>query len=91
MESLEKVSKLPDHIIVLPGHNYSMPAHSTVGQEKETNSMMMQAMARGLTPQSTCATIPLPDYLGVCRKIFDIYSDPNKILKCNAAAFESHF
>ena len=36
-ESLQKLSKLGDGVILLPGHNYAEAPTSTIGQEKRTN------------------------------------------------------
>ena len=42
--SLARLSTLPPSTIVLPGHNYALPAHSTISNERDTNSMMQQAI-----------------------------------------------
>jgi hydroxyacylglutathione hydrolase len=39
--SLEKLKKLPDDIIIYPGHNYGREPYSTLGQQKETNQFFM--------------------------------------------------
>lgn len=35
--SLERLSKLPDDVILLPGHNYAAESTSTIGREKQNN------------------------------------------------------
>jgi glyoxylase-like metal-dependent hydrolase (beta-lactamase superfamily II) len=35
--SLERLSKLPDGVILLPGHNYAAEPTSTIGREKQNN------------------------------------------------------
>ncbi|GBG26687.1 Hydroxyacylglutathione hydrolase, mitochondrial [Hondaea fermentalgiana] len=78
LKSLTRLSALPGGTIVLPGHNYALPAHSTISEERDTNAMMMQAMERfqqsgsgTLTSEPVAALLPLPDYLGVARKLYD--------------------
>jgi len=76
MSSLARISQLPDGVVVLPGHNYAAPAHSTIATERATNGIMLQALSRGgaVAPlpadTSRAVQLALPDYLGVCRKIF---------------------
>ena len=94
--SLSRLSKLPSDCLVLPGHNYAMPAHSTIADEKETNHMMMQAMdqykssTQGISSQSVAAFLPLPDYLGVCRKLLKNHHEKDEEY-VNAQQLESRF
>lgn len=73
LASLDRLSKLPPNTLVLPGHNYSRPAHTTIGAEHDTNDMMIQAMglvkSGRLAPASVAASLPLPDYLGVAERV----------------------
>eukprot|EP00931_Biecheleriopsis_adriatica_P103289 TRINITY_DN78144_c0_g1_i1.p1 TRINITY_DN78144_c0_g1~~TRINITY_DN78144_c0_g1_i1.p1 ORF type:complete len:324 (-),score=70.31 TRINITY_DN78144_c0_g1_i1:33-1004(-) len=74
LTSLTRLSQLPKETLVLPGHNYARPAHSTIGAERDMNDMMIQAMSlakppKGLTPQDAAAALPLPDYLGVAERL----------------------
>lgn len=45
--SLERLSTLPTHTIVCPGHNYATTMQTTIGQEQLTNQMMQQCMKLG--------------------------------------------
>jgi len=69
LQSLERLSKLPRETLVMPGHNYAQPTHSTIGAEQEMNDMMIQAMdvvkSGRISARPVGASIPLPDYLGV--------------------------
>ena len=47
LRSLERLSSLPADTVVLPGHNYAAPAHTTIGAERTTNGMMLQAIKFG--------------------------------------------
>eukprot|EP00928_Gymnodinium_smaydae_P078593 TRINITY_DN62715_c0_g1_i1.p1 TRINITY_DN62715_c0_g1~~TRINITY_DN62715_c0_g1_i1.p1 ORF type:complete len:374 (-),score=46.93 TRINITY_DN62715_c0_g1_i1:16-1077(-) len=83
LASLDRLSKLPPETIVLPGHNYAAPAHTTIGAERTMNDMMMQAMARTrsrgsgkLTSSGVAATVPLPDYLGVAARLSQTSGNP---------------
>ncbi|CAK8997973.1 Hydroxyacylglutathione hydrolase (Glyoxalase II) (Glx II) [Durusdinium trenchii] len=73
LQSLARLSALKPDTVVLPGHNYSMTVTSTIEAEKETNMMMIQAIGRfqrsGLSSEPVAAMLPLPDYLGVVRKL----------------------
>lgn len=42
--SLDRLAALPSNTVVLPGHNYSHVTTSTIGAERETNDIMMQAL-----------------------------------------------
>mmetsp|Transcript_17266 Transcript_17266/g.19971 ORF Transcript_17266/g.19971 Transcript_17266/m.19971 type:complete len:277 (-) Transcript_17266:314-1144(-) len=101
LSSLARLSKLPPSTLVLPGHNYAAPAHSSIGQEKEINMMMQQAVSKasssGISPEPVCAFVPLPDYLGVARSVYSIYQnrggENNLVEHCcdNPSRLESHF
>ena len=71
LASLRRLAGLSASAIVLPGHNYAMDAHSTIGQEKKTNGAMLQAIqhARAVRSEHAAAggadVVLLPDYLGV--------------------------
>lgn len=39
-ESLQKLKRLPDHLIVLPGHDYGRASTAALGEEKRLNSAM---------------------------------------------------
>jgi len=68
--SLYRLSKFPDRLKVLPGHNYAAPPTSTIGKERASNFMMRQAMSN-LRPEPTSATLSsclLPDYVGAARR-----------------------
>mmetsp|Transcript_5412 Transcript_5412/g.17371 ORF Transcript_5412/g.17371 Transcript_5412/m.17371 type:complete len:315 (+) Transcript_5412:78-1022(+) len=78
--SLARLAKLAEDTTVLPGHNYAMEAHSSIGGERTTNHMMMQAIERersraGIGAEPVAAQLPLPDYLGVARSIWRSHSD----------------
>ena len=74
--------RLEGHM-VLPGHNYAAPAHSTISQERELNGIMQSAVARsrarsaggpGVAPKNVSGSIDfvlLPDYLAAARKAFE--------------------
>mmetsp|Transcript_14982 Transcript_14982/g.29161 ORF Transcript_14982/g.29161 Transcript_14982/m.29161 type:complete len:318 (+) Transcript_14982:293-1246(+) len=102
LKSLTRLSTLPGGTIVLPGHNYALPAHSTISEERSTNAMMQQAMecfqqsgSASLTSEPVASLLPLPDYLGVARSIFDSHghevntSDTSKPIKPCAGHFFS--
>lgn len=42
LTSLAGLAKLPDHIIVYPGHNYGPTPTSTIGQQKKSNPYFME-------------------------------------------------
>eukprot|EP00511_Aplanochytrium_stocchinoi_P004712 CAMPEP_0204828188 /NCGR_PEP_ID=MMETSP1346-20131115/5836_1 /ASSEMBLY_ACC=CAM_ASM_000771 /TAXON_ID=215587 /ORGANISM="Aplanochytrium stocchinoi, Strain GSBS06" /LENGTH=287 /DNA_ID=CAMNT_0051957067 /DNA_START=249 /DNA_END=1112 /DNA_ORIENTATION=- len=96
LASLARLSRLSPTTLVLPGHNYAAPAHSSIGQEKEINMMMQQAVARSdkstgarISSEPVCALLPLPDYLGVARSVFHIYKQrDNNETNGNASAFD---
>eukprot|EP00746_Dinoflagellata_sp_MGD_P059036 gnl/MRDRNA2_/MRDRNA2_25215_c0_seq1.p1 gnl/MRDRNA2_/MRDRNA2_25215_c0~~gnl/MRDRNA2_/MRDRNA2_25215_c0_seq1.p1 ORF type:complete len:300 (+),score=45.84 gnl/MRDRNA2_/MRDRNA2_25215_c0_seq1:61-960(+) len=81
LDSLGRLSKLPPTTVVLPGHNYARPAHSTIGQERSTNMMMEAALSReqeskgGLTMSKVSAQVALPDYLHVAWTVFEKYEN----------------
>lgn len=83
LASLERLSRLPSRTLVLPGHNYAAPAHTTIGAERLANDLMIQAMnaasSRGggggsgpLSPSRTAAALPLPDYLAVAARLLPL-------------------
>jgi len=39
-ESIQKLAKLPEEVVLLPGHNYAEITTSTIGDEKRTNPYM---------------------------------------------------
>jgi glyoxylase-like metal-dependent hydrolase (beta-lactamase superfamily II) len=43
LQSLKRLSTLPENTIVLPGHNYATETQSTIGQEKKRNPWMQKA------------------------------------------------
>jgi len=45
-ESLNQLSKLDEHTILFPGHNYADEPTSTIGQEKRTNPYMQFGSAK---------------------------------------------
>jgi len=67
-KSLARLSRFPDALKVLPGHNYAPDASSTIARERATNVMMRMALqASGAlrpSPTSAVETVRLPDYLG---------------------------
>ena len=73
--SLARLATLPDDVLVLPGHNYAAPAHTTIGQEKSTNRIVLEAVRRARGPQASrcggggAATALLPDYLAAARRV----------------------
>jgi glyoxylase-like metal-dependent hydrolase (beta-lactamase superfamily II) len=73
LASLDRLSKLPRDTLVLPGHNYAAPAHTTIGAESEMNDMMIQAMglvkSGKIAPSRVAASLALPDYLGVAERL----------------------
>uniref|UniRef100_A0A7S4Q469 Metallo-beta-lactamase domain-containing protein n=1 Tax=Alexandrium monilatum TaxID=311494 RepID=A0A7S4Q469_9DINO len=73
LASLDRLSKLPRETVVLPGHNYAAPAHTTIGAEHDTNDIMIQAMglvkSGRIAPSPVAAFLPLPDYLGVAQRV----------------------
>ena len=40
-ESLQKIKKLPDQLIVYPGHNYGNKPFDTLGNQKKTNKTLL--------------------------------------------------
>ena len=80
LASLNRLSSLDEGCIVLPGHNYARPAHTTIGQEKKTNAMLLQAMRltqQESTPPGTLlrkndvvAFVSLPKYIECAREAF---------------------
>jgi len=98
LQSLTRLASLPKHTFVFPGHNYALPAHSTISQEQETNVMMVQAMERfqrsgNLNTEPVAAVLPLPDYLGVVRRVFESHSKnhDHEPPKYKVDQLESHF
>jgi len=70
MESLARLSKLPQTCKVYPGHNYASLVNSTIGREKQSNFAMREALSY-VTPNETSATVRsslLPDYIAAARK-----------------------
>lgn len=84
-DSLARLSTLPPATVVLPGHNYAAPAHSTIGQEKSTNMMMEAAINNtqlrkgGLSMSKIAAQLSLPDYLSVAWKVFSQHGNHQKM------------
>ena len=75
MASLHRLSGLSEGTLVLPGHNYAMDSHSTIGEEKKTNGAMLQAIrhAKAVRPEHAAGrtdVMLLPDYLGVAERAF---------------------
>mmetsp|Transcript_8871 Transcript_8871/g.15624 ORF Transcript_8871/g.15624 Transcript_8871/m.15624 type:complete len:303 (+) Transcript_8871:107-1015(+) len=75
LTSLATLADLPSDTMVLPGHNYAFEAHTTIGDERSTNYMMMQAIDRvnsngnAVSTNPVISMLPLPDYLGVARTL----------------------
>ena len=38
--SLQRLSELPDEVMLLPGHNYGGPAQQSMGETKRTNAYL---------------------------------------------------
>ena len=36
-----KILKLPDHLIVYPGHDYGIKSYDTLGNQKKTNKTLL--------------------------------------------------
>ena len=79
LASLGRLSELDERCIVLPGHNYAMPSHTTIGQEKETNGMLLRAMELSkrsrvsgstIRKSDTVAFVNLPAYIECARQAF---------------------
>ena len=45
-QSLEKLSKLDDGVLLFPGHNYAKESSSTIGEEKKTNPYLQARSVR---------------------------------------------
>jgi glyoxylase-like metal-dependent hydrolase (beta-lactamase superfamily II) len=78
--SLARLSRLPDDVVVCTGHNYSAKPDSTIGKEKVHNMSMLQAVAEeeaaqqgksGLTASRVNAMLPLPDYVEAMRRAIE--------------------
>lgn len=87
LQSLNRLAQLPEDTVVLPGHNYAFDPDSSIGQEKTTNAMVMQAMQRlqqqaaqgaSIAPEPVAALLPLPDYLGVARAALAQHAEAQK-------------
>lgn len=77
LQSLARLSKLPETDIVLPGHHYAPVNRSTIGNEVETNTMIHQALRfskRNLSRSET-SCYKLPSYVETCRNVFKGKSD----------------
>jgi hypothetical protein len=55
LQSLKRLSTLPENTVVLPGHNYAADTQSTIGREMKTNPWMQQAQKAGGVSQSKVA------------------------------------
>lgn len=60
MSSLARIATMDPAIVVLPGHGYS-GAFTTVGEERSSNDMMVQACK--VTPLPLCGSLSLPPCL----------------------------
>ena len=54
--SLRRLASLPDHLTVLPGHDYGPAPHGKLGGEKVTNMMIRQALLQA-SPADFAATL----------------------------------
>lgn len=88
MNSLKRLAGLSEEVLVLPGHNYAATTHSSIGQEKSTNGVMQQALARGGSIMPLPAdsrrptTIRLPDYIGACKKAIECHQHSGFVSNC---------